>query len=517
MQKPSRSHISINKEKKVVTPPKDNNPNSVHSNVPVKPTNVKIPKITQSLDQRNECLIDATIVKREKKVNESSNLDHQKLEDAIKLRIDSRYANIQRMSKAQKIPVMFTLKADEIDFEKERLGLDLVLVIDVSSSMQGQKIKLVKETLLFIVGELEPVDRVSLVKFNTQGTIINGLIPMTKENKDFLRSLIEEHVVAQTCTNINAGIRDAFDVLLARKEVNEITSIFFLSDGSDTCGNNSTDIVNLIKYYDAQMNLKNMDYKINSFGYGNDHDEEVLCSMSAHKNGSFFYIKDLKLVDECFIECLGNLISIFARNASVDVFLADDIRFVNKHGAAWQKDQEGQKATLSIGSVYAGMSKNYLCDIEVSPFTKDENILKVLVATFNFSLQGTPVIKTVEFKLNITDYEDLGEINKEVEENVNRIDAAKLLTQVEKDIEVGNMASAQVQIKEFKSKMKMNSCLDEGYVEKMEKILDEKEIRNKKYTRQVMEIVEEQSYKPGFNNLVQMKVASTNMVRKRKA
>lgn len=46
------------------------------------------------------------------------------------------------------------------------MGMDLILCIDISGSMQGEKIQQVKDTLLFIVDELKDIDRVSLVVFN---------------------------------------------------------------------------------------------------------------------------------------------------------------------------------------------------------------------------------------------------------------------------------------------------------------------------------------------------------------
>ena len=75
------------------------------------------------------------------------------------------------------------------------------------------------------------------------------------------------------------------------------------------------------------MESKNMDFKINSFGYGNGHDEEILCAISNHSNGNFYYIKDLKLVDECFIECLGFLMSVFAIDAEIKIYLDGKNKF----------------------------------------------------------------------------------------------------------------------------------------------------------------------------------------------
>jgi Mg-chelatase subunit ChlD len=47
-----------------------------------------------------------------------------------------------------------------------RPGIDLICVIDVSYSMNGKKLALVKETLLYLLELLNESDRLSLVSFS---------------------------------------------------------------------------------------------------------------------------------------------------------------------------------------------------------------------------------------------------------------------------------------------------------------------------------------------------------------
>ena len=52
---------------------------------------------------------------------------------------------------------MLTIQGSEItveDIEKTRLGLDIVCIIDISGSMNGEKINLVKQTLGFLLENL---------------------------------------------------------------------------------------------------------------------------------------------------------------------------------------------------------------------------------------------------------------------------------------------------------------------------------------------------------------------------
>ena len=67
--------------------------------------------------------------------------------------------------------------------DDNRPGLDLIISIDTSGSMSGEKIKLVKETLSFLVNELKPIDRLALVEFNSKETVLAGFNSLNDDNK----------------------------------------------------------------------------------------------------------------------------------------------------------------------------------------------------------------------------------------------------------------------------------------------------------------------------------------------
>lgn len=451
---------------------------------------------------RDEMLKDVELIKR-KTTNDDTKveIDVKTQVDAVHFRADSRYQKIKKIKEKQDIPVMLTLQTDDLELDSGRVGIDLVVVIDVSSSMSGQKIKLVRETLLFIIDELQQIDRLSLVKFNSNSDIILGLTPMIQENKKMAKELIKEHVIASSCTNITAALGDAYDVLLNRKQVNELTSIFFLSDGDDTCGNSKESIISFMESRDAMMIKKNMDYKINSFGYGEDHDEEVLCSLSNLKSGNFFYIKDLKLVDECFIECLGNLMTVFAKNAVINVMLAEGVEFVKKHGENWDSDNNKSKSVLTIGSIYTEMLKNYMFEVKVPVLPENQTSFKVADVSLKFNIKDESFSKDVEVTLELTDSDDLGKVNEEVEENLNRVQAAILVREVQEDFKQGRKTLGKQKMQHFKMATAQNQYLKSAYIDNMNDLMDEEEMEDDKYGHQMTEMMSKQAYVPGFKNI----------------
>ena len=74
--------------------------------------------------------------------------------------------------------------------EDKRGGVDLVLVLDVSGSMQGNKIALVKRTVEQLTEQLQSQDRVSVVSFDDRARRVTKLLRMTDEGKLKLRSQV---------------------------------------------------------------------------------------------------------------------------------------------------------------------------------------------------------------------------------------------------------------------------------------------------------------------------------------
>ena len=80
-----------------------------------------------------------------------------------------------------------------------------------------------------------------------------------------------------------------------------------------------------------------MDYSIDTFGFGNDHDENLLSHIANHKRNLFFYVKNLKLVEHCFAKCLGSLFSIMLRNVNIEVMTAQNVKMIKQFGNKWKK------------------------------------------------------------------------------------------------------------------------------------------------------------------------------------
>lgn len=208
-----------------------------------------------------------------------------------------------KLKSAINLPAMVSLKTSG----GTRTSVDLICVIDNSGSMNGEKIALVRDTMKFLVETLTPADRLSIIMFNSYATRICGLKCVTPQNSvQFVNQINDIH--SGGGTDINSGMNLALKTIRERKYVNKVTSVFLLSDGQD--GGADFRVKELLN----EPRNKELDvFSIHSFGFGTDHDEELMTNICQMRDGTFYFIKELATLDEAFCNALGGIISLVGK------------------------------------------------------------------------------------------------------------------------------------------------------------------------------------------------------------
>jgi uncharacterized protein YegL len=222
-------------------------------------------------------------------------------------------------------PFIINLFAPESkEQEEKRVNADLICVIDISGSMQGEKIELVKESLKILVEMMEPKDRIALVLFDQQSKLLYDLNFLDEKNKKQVINLINQ-IEARGGTNIASGLQVAVDILKKEKknekeDEGRSSSIILLSDG---CDNYSDDVV-LAEKLKSLTKGEGLSFTLNTFGYGYDHDPKIMNKLANLRDGSFFLVEDYNKVGEYFVSVLGGCISMISKNAEVEVKLLNE-------------------------------------------------------------------------------------------------------------------------------------------------------------------------------------------------
>jgi hypothetical protein len=188
-------------------------------------------------------------------------------------------------------------------------------------------------------------------------------------------------------------------------------------------------------------NLAATTFTIDCFGFGRDHDEDLLVNISKLKDGNFYFIDKLDTVDEYFASALGGLMSVVAldinllvTNSSFKPF--DGISIKRTFGDMWDKKGVTSGYQINLAQLLAGSEKGFMLEIQIPPMSlkvedKERNIC-ILDADFSAQDKSGKYIIKKNAKLMIhliNEDEEIIEVEEdgEVLENYFRVKGAEAI------------------------------------------------------------------------------------------
>merc|ERR1719499_67354 len=127
--------------------------------------------------------------------------------------------------------------------EDDRAPIDLVAVVDESGSMSGDRITLVRETIKFIIRNLESGDRFGIVGYSNGSREVLPLTTMDDAGRKKAEQLASG-LRAQGGTALCQGLVDGVNMMRRRTTKNEIASVMILTDGQANQGPTSASEIN---------------------------------------------------------------------------------------------------------------------------------------------------------------------------------------------------------------------------------------------------------------------------------
>ncbi len=176
--------------------------------------------------------------------------------------------------------LLFITPATELAEEKV-IPKDIVLVLDTSGSMAGEKLNQALAALKFCIHNLNPRDRFGLIRFSTEAELFSdSLREMSDENKEKALQFVES-MKARGGTNIYEALHSAVELF---DNAERPKMIFFLTDGRPTVG--KVEIGEILKAVESDLEGK----RVFTFGLGFDVNTILLDKLAEESNGDNEYV-----------------------------------------------------------------------------------------------------------------------------------------------------------------------------------------------------------------------------------
>jgi Ca-activated chloride channel homolog len=241
---------------------------------------------------------------------------------------------------------------------------DLVIALDRSGSMTGEKIEQAKSSLTFVLKNLNAGDRFNVIVYNDTVTpLFESLVPNDRTNVEKALSMIDR-IYASGGTNIHDALADAAKVIGAASTEKRSRYILFLTDGLPTVGQTNE---SMILKNTAAANEKTKAH-IFAMGIGYDVNVRLLDRLVGENRGVSSYVKEREpleskisslynklknpVMTDMSISFSGVKTNMTYPQAAPDLFEGDQIILVGRY------DGSGA-SNITVSGNYAGKTQSF--------------------------------------------------------------------------------------------------------------------------------------------------------------
>lgn len=225
---------------------------------------------------------------------------------------------------------------------------DLLVVLDTSGSMSGQKIEYARQALHQLIDRVGPSDRFGLVTYESSaGVMIPLAAPSAGAAARWHRQV--DMLDASGGTNISEGLELGLSQL-ERRESGRSARVLLLSDGQATAGDTSTEGLR----GRAQRYMRR-EHVLSTMGIGDDFNEDVMTGLAETGTGNFYYLSRVAL--------LGRFFDAELKAAGETVASALSLQFEGTSGihvlgvSGYELEQSAGRTVVRPGNLYAGQKR----------------------------------------------------------------------------------------------------------------------------------------------------------------
>ena len=397
----------------------------------------------------------------------------EKSKDILTMSVSPMHSSIGMNAQMNSTKVCVSIKASDLpeDYEANRMALDLVVALDVSGSMSGQKLRDCKSTLTAMLRPLGPKDRFGLTIFGSSAKTVLGSSFMTKDNKEYALKKIQS-LNTSGCTNLSGGLSLAWQEMQMIDNPNMVRSVFLLTDGQANEGIVETEaLVDMVKGFNKVGASESVSGSGNQrvpqtislespislfcFGYGNGHNSDMLERIaSATLGGAYYFVENDSDVSTAFGDAFGGLLSVVAQSAVLKLAVppaatANGLEIVDVYHDEKIKRSDGSY-TVSIGDFYAEESRDVLFEINLSKTSSFDVIPHAVISLSYMDVINKKMSELGPVECALKRPENTSEVspsNTHVEAQWMRIHTVQELEAADKEAASGHQDMAKARLK----------------------------------------------------------------------
>lgn len=240
--------------------------------------------------------------------------------------------------------------------QADRAPVNLALVIDRSGSMSGEKIERAREAALEAVRRLAADDVVTLITYNNHAEVV---VPARRVGDGRALEDAIRRIQPGGGTNLYGGLEAGAAEVRRRIEESYAHRVILLSDGLANVGPSSPQELGRFG-----GELVRQGISVSTIGVGLDFNEDLMTRLARRSDGNTYFVQHSRDLPRIFQQELGDVLSVVARRAVVEITFPNGVRPVRIVGREGRVDDD--RVTVELNQLYGGQEKFALVEVEVA-------------------------------------------------------------------------------------------------------------------------------------------------------
>ncbi|MEJ5222896.1 MAG: DnaJ domain-containing protein [Anaerolineales bacterium] len=295
----------------------------------------------------------------------------------VKVRVQYSRTSIPRQDQPQMVYALVDISPAEHAAKASAPPLNVSLVLDCSTSMQGQKLDMVKATAIQIMRRLRPQDVFSVVSFSDRAEVI---IPAMRAT-ELLRYENRIHALHPSGgTEIYQGLSAGYDEVRRYYNPASVNHIILLTDGR-TYGDEDA----CLKLADDAAALG---VGISGLGIGHEWNDQFIDALVKNTGGVSMFVSDPQKIQEILLKKFHHLSSAYAENVSLDFEPATDTELLYCFRIKPEPGPLDPKGPIALGVIPRDGALSVMMEIRVNSLSRAFKTIEFLNGTLTVTVTG---------------------------------------------------------------------------------------------------------------------------------
>lgn len=230
-----------------------------------------------------------------------------------------------------------------------RRPTDVVIVLDRSGSMSGEKLEQARAAIRELLAQLDQQDRFSLVAYSDDAVLAIPLAAVDEASRQRWLSTVNE-IGPSGGTNMSSGLDLALQLIENSRVAGRVPRLLLISDGLANQGDASHD--GLVRR--AQRAARG-EYMLSTIGVGTDFNEYLMTALADAGTGNYYYVEHSRDLASVFAREFDAARTTVASGLAVQIQPAAGVRVVEAAGYPLEAVADG--VLFRPGSLFAGQER----------------------------------------------------------------------------------------------------------------------------------------------------------------